>query len=71
MVEALATRTFSTVFGAAKAAGLSFNAIAAATGLKAERVSLIARGEGRVTGIDTIERIADGLRIPGAMLNAA
>jgi len=71
VVEALATRTFSTVFSAAKAAGLSFNAIAAATGLKAERVSLIARGEGRVTGIDTIERIADGLRIPGAMLGLA
>ncbi|WP_243706074.1 helix-turn-helix transcriptional regulator [Micromonospora sp. KC721] len=68
MVHALRTRTFSTVFAAAKAAGLSYNAIAAATGLKAERISLVARGEARITGIDTIERIADGLRIPGAML---
>ena len=71
VVRALATRTFSTVFTAAKAAGLSFNAIAAATGMKAERISLIARGKARVTSIETIERIGDGLRIPGAMLGLA
>ena len=71
VVHALASRTFSVVFTAAKAAGLSYNAIAAATGMKAERVSLIARGDTQVTGIDTIERIADGLHIPGAMMGLA
>ncbi|MFI7077147.1 hypothetical protein ACIBO1_07630 [Micromonospora sp. NPDC049903] len=59
------------VFSYAKTAGLSWNAMAAATGLKAERISLIARGEARITGIETIERIADGLRIPGAMVGLA
>jgi tetratricopeptide (TPR) repeat protein len=71
VVHALATRTFRTVFAAAKAAGVSFNAIAAATGMKPERVSLVARGAAAITGIDTIERIADGLRIPGEMLGLA
>jgi transcriptional regulator with XRE-family HTH domain len=71
VVQAVATRTFSTVFNAAKTAGLSYNAIAAATGMKAERVSLVARGEAKITGIDTIERIADGLHIPGGMLGLA
>jgi transcriptional regulator with XRE-family HTH domain len=71
VIRALATRAFSTVFMAAKAAGLSYLAIADATGIKPERVSLIARGAARVTGIDTIERIADGLRIPGEMLGLA
>jgi tetratricopeptide (TPR) repeat protein len=71
VAQALATHTFSTVFTAAKTAGLSFNAIAAATGMKAERVSLVARGGARITGIDTIERIADGLYIPGGMLGLA
>jgi tetratricopeptide (TPR) repeat protein len=71
VVEALASRRFSVVFTAAKLAGLSFNAIAAATGMKAERVSLVARGAATITGIDTIERIADGLRIPGGMLGLA
>ncbi|MBX7265611.1 hypothetical protein KIF24_05845 [Micromonospora sp. Llam7] len=71
VVQALRDRNFQVVFAAAKAAGLSWNAMAAATGLKAERISLVARGEARITGIDTIERIADGLRIPGSMVGLA
>lgn len=71
VVQALRARTFSTVFAAAKKAGLSWNAIAAATGLKADRISLIARGEAQITAFDTVERIADGLRIPGAMMGLA
>ncbi|MEU1813137.1 hypothetical protein [Micromonospora aurantiaca (nom. illeg.)] len=71
VVHALQTRSFDAVFAAAKAAGMSFNAIAGATGLKAERISLVARGESRITALDIIERIADGLRIPGAMLGLA
>ncbi|MDG4796939.1 hypothetical protein [Micromonospora sp. WMMD1082] len=71
VVQALRDRNFQAVFAAAKAAGLSWNAMAAAAGLKADRISLVARGEARITGIDTIERIADGLRIPGAMVGLA
>lgn len=69
--QALAARTFSAVFAAAKAAGLSYYAIGDAIGVKAERVAEVARGKGAITGIDTIERIADGLHIPGAMLGLA
>jgi hypothetical protein len=65
---ALAVRDFGVVFAAAKAAGLSFNTIAAATGMKAERVSLVARGAATVTAFVTVERIVDGLRIPGGMV---
>lgn len=71
VVQALAERDFGAVFTAAKAAGWSFNMIAAATGMKAERVSLIARGAATVTGFATVERIADGLRIPGRMVGLA
>lgn len=71
VVQALRTRNFGAVFAIGKAANLSFNAIAAATGLKAERISLVARGEARITALDTIERIADGLRLPGALLGLA
>ncbi|MEV4620507.1 helix-turn-helix domain-containing protein [Asanoa sp. NPDC049573] len=71
VAHALATRDFGVVFAAAKAAGMSFNAIAAATGMKAERVSLVARGAASVTALATVERIADGLRIPGAMVGLA
>lgn len=66
--RALAQRDFTVVFAAAQRANLSFNAIADATGIKADRVSKIARGIGEITGIETVERIADGLRIPGEML---
>jgi tetratricopeptide (TPR) repeat protein len=71
IVQALADRAFGLVFTRAQDAGMSFNAIAAATNMKAERVSLVARGAARITQIDTIERIADGLRIPGEMLGLA
>jgi len=69
--QALAQRNFTVVFTAAQRAQLSFNAIADAIGIKADRVSKIARGIGEITGIETVERIADGLRIPGEMLGLA
>ncbi|WFE60607.1 hypothetical protein [Micromonospora sp. WMMD712] len=71
IIHALAKRDFTPVFAAAKAAGLSYNAIAAACEMKTERVSLIARGSATVTSIDTVERIADGLHIPGGMVGLA
>lgn len=70
--QALARRDFTPVFRAAQQAGLSFNALAQSAGIKAERVSKIARGiGGAITGIETVERIADGLHIPGEMLGLA
>jgi transcriptional regulator with XRE-family HTH domain len=69
--QALALRDFAAVFSAAHAAGLTYSEIGDAISVKPTRISLIARGGQTVTGIDTIERIADGLQIPGAMLGLA
>ncbi|WP_329492547.1 hypothetical protein OG618_37795 (plasmid) [Kitasatospora sp. NBC_01246] len=71
LAAALAARDFAAVFTAARAAGISFNRIAEACGMKPERVSLVARGEARVTALESVERIADGLRIPGVLLGLA
>ncbi|MFE3151219.1 MULTISPECIES: hypothetical protein [unclassified Streptomyces] len=60
-----------TVFAVAHMNGASFNRIGEACGMKAERASKVARGEATVTALDTVERIADGLRIPGALLGLA
>ncbi|MER6471558.1 hypothetical protein [Streptomyces collinus] len=52
-------------------AGISYNRIAEACTLKPERVSQIARGTAAVSALATVERIAGGLRIPGALLGLA
>ncbi|MEU4490186.1 hypothetical protein AB0H94_35845 [Streptomyces purpurascens] len=70
-VRALQERDFTTVFAMAHGEGISFNRIAEACALKAERVSRIARGAAAVTALATVERIAGGLRIPGALLRLA
>ncbi|MFD5565538.1 hypothetical protein [Kitasatospora griseola] len=70
-MEALDRRDLGALFAATHRAGLSFNKIAEACGMKAERVSLVARGLATVTTLESIERIADGLRIPGALLGLA
>ncbi|MER7178550.1 hypothetical protein ABT404_03510 [Streptomyces hyaluromycini] len=70
-VRALGERDFTTVFAMAHDVGISFNRIAEACALKAERVSQIARGTTAVTALATVERIAGGLRIPGALLGLA
>ncbi|MFE2513331.1 hypothetical protein ACFXC9_33665 [Streptomyces naganishii] len=70
-VRALRERDFTTVFAMAHEAGISFNRIAEACALKADRVSQIARGAAAVTALATVERIASGLRIPGALLGLA
>ncbi|MEU3201417.1 hypothetical protein [Streptomyces sp. NPDC006996] len=59
------------MFALAHDVGISFNRIAEACALKAERVSQIARGTTAVTALTTVERIAGGLRIPGALLGLA
>ncbi|MFJ8769611.1 hypothetical protein [Streptomyces clavifer] len=69
--HAVRRRDFTTVFAMAHGHGISFNRIGEACGMKAERASKIARGEATVTALDTVERVADGLRIPGALLGLA
>ena len=70
-VRALQKRDFTVVFAMTHEAGISFNRIAEACALKAERVSQIARGTAAVTALATVERISGGLRIPGAFLGLA
>ncbi|GAA3381048.1 hypothetical protein GCM10020367_70770 [Streptomyces sannanensis] len=70
-IRALRERDFTKVFAMAHEAGISFNRIAEACALKSERVSQIARGTTSVTALATVERIAGGLRIPGALLGLA
>ncbi|MET8676068.1 hypothetical protein ABZW18_00285 [Streptomyces sp. NPDC004647] len=70
-VRAVQNRDFTAVFAMARENEISFYRIGEACGMKAERVSKIARGEARVTTLVTIERVADALRIPGALLGLA
>ncbi|MET8585551.1 hypothetical protein ABZX39_32450 [Streptomyces collinus] len=59
------------VLAMAHDAGISYNRIAEACTLKPERVSQIARGTTTVIALAIVERIAGGLRIPGALLGPA
>lgn len=69
---ALDRRDVGAVFALARAqAGISYNRISEACGIRAERVSKMARGDGTVTSLPVLERIADGLRIPGRDLGLA
>ncbi|MGW0425125.1 hypothetical protein [Streptomyces sp. NPDC003015] len=61
-------RDFTTLFARAHDHGVSYYRISEASGIKPGRISLIARGEGTVTALDTIVRVGDALRIPGAHL---
>ncbi|WP_328983098.1 hypothetical protein OG258_53525 [Streptomyces mirabilis] len=70
-MRALRERDFTVVFAIAHDAGISYNRIAEACALKSERVSQIARGTTAVTALAIVERIAGGLRIPGALLGLA
>ena len=51
--------------------GMSQNAIANACGLTPGKVSTIMKGSAQVTSFEVLARIADGLHIPGGMLNLA
>ncbi|MGW4446248.1 hypothetical protein [Streptomyces sp. NPDC004682] len=70
-VRAVRDRDLGTVFRLAHRHGVSYYRIGSACGLKPDRVSRIAKGGATVTAMDTIERIADGLRIPGHLLGLA
>ncbi|UVN55650.1 helix-turn-helix domain-containing protein [Streptomyces albus] len=65
-------RDFSQVFQLAKKkAGIYPSRIAALCGMTPSRVGEIMSGRRSLAHIDVIERVADGLRIPGAMLGLA
>ncbi|MFF9570667.1 helix-turn-helix domain-containing protein [Streptomyces sp. NPDC014685] len=69
---ALIEHDFAAVFTLIKKwGGLSQNRIASACQLTPGKVSTIISGSQRVTSFEVICRIADGLRIPGALLGLA
>ncbi|MFJ8732282.1 hypothetical protein [Streptomyces bauhiniae] len=70
-VRAARARDFAVLFAMVRRAGVSANRIGHCCGMKPERVSKVSKNEASVTALDTIERIADGLRIPGALMGLA
>ncbi|GAA0655384.1 hypothetical protein GCM10009548_22330 [Streptomyces malaysiensis subsp. malaysiensis] len=69
---ALARHDFGAFFALArKWSGISYMRIADACDMKPERVGKLARGEGRVTSVEKMEQIADGLRVPGGLMRLA
>ncbi|MFH8591609.1 hypothetical protein [Streptomyces rimosus] len=70
--EACRVRDFGRIFQLmTRRAGIPQSRIAALCGLTASRVSEVVASRRSITSIDVIERISDGLRIPGAMLGLA
>ncbi|MGW1071478.1 hypothetical protein [Streptomyces sp. NPDC002537] len=70
-VEACRARDFSTIFKTAKRAGLYPSLIARRVELTPSAVGEVIKGQREVKDIRVIERVADGLRIPGHMLGLA
>ncbi|WP_413804245.1 helix-turn-helix domain-containing protein [Streptomyces sp. OE57] len=71
MVEACRDRDFGKVFALAKRAGLYPSRIARRCDMTPSRVGEIISGRRSLTHIAVIERVADGLGIPGHMLGLA
>ncbi|MEV8095270.1 hypothetical protein [Kitasatospora sp. NPDC085879] len=72
MIAACAVRDFAVVFQLAKRkGGFHPSRIARACELTPSRVGEVMKGKPKITNIAVIERIADGLRIPGHMLGLA
>jgi len=72
MVHACRIRDFSAIFRLVRRrAGIYPSRIAALCGMTPSRVGEIMSGRRKLAHIDVIERVADGLRIPGAMLGLA
>lgn len=70
--QALEEHDFAAAFSLIKKwGGLSQNRIAAACQLTPGKVSTIMSGASRVTSIEVIRRISDGLRIPGRLVGLA
>src|SRR5262245_6226126 len=72
MINACRARDFTKVFRLMKAkAGIYPSMIARRCELTPSRVGEVIAGQRRLQHMDVIERIADGLRIPGHMLGLA
>ncbi|WP_407560495.1 tetratricopeptide repeat protein [Streptomyces sp. 184] len=71
MIRACRERDFSRVFRLVKRAGIYPALIARRCELTPSRVGEIAQGQRVIRDMNVIERIADGLRIPGHMLGLA
>ncbi len=71
MVAACRKRDFAAVFRLLKLAGIYPSLIARACDMTPSRVGEIASGKRRIEKIELIERIADGLHLPGHMLGLA
>ncbi|MFF9640542.1 tetratricopeptide repeat protein [Kitasatospora aureofaciens] len=71
MVAACRRRDFAAVFRLLKPAGIYPSLIARACDMTPSRVGEIASGKRRIEKIELVERIADGLHIPGHMLGLA
>ncbi|MER6052021.1 helix-turn-helix transcriptional regulator [Streptomyces sp. NPDC001793] len=70
--EAIEVNDFGQLFHLVrKWAGISYNRIAEACDIKSSRISELARGEGSITTLAKIEKVADALRVPGHMLRLA
>lgn len=72
MIAACAARDFTKVFGLAKArGGFHISRIARQCELTPSRVGEVISGRRTITNMSVIERVADGLRVPGHMLGLA
>ncbi len=71
LLDAARRRDIGALFAIAHQAGISYNRISSACDIPAERVSKLAKGDGTVTSLPVIERICDGLWIPGHLLGLA
>ncbi|GHF61811.1 hypothetical protein GCM10010218_49240 [Streptomyces mashuensis] len=71
MVAACRERDFAAIFKIARRAGMHNVVIARQCMLTASRVGEVISGKRGITNIAVIERVADGLRIPGHMLGLA
>ncbi|MEU5125409.1 hypothetical protein [Streptomyces mobaraensis] len=72
MISACRERDFSQIFRlAARRGGIHYTGIGQRVSLTASRVGEIASGKRNIRDMDVIERVADGLRIPGHMLGLA
>ncbi|MFJ9456400.1 tetratricopeptide repeat protein [Kitasatospora sp. NPDC101447] len=71
MIAACRRRDFAAIFRLLKLAGIYPSRIARACDMTPSRVGEVMAGKPRIEKIDVIERIADGLHIPGHMLGLA
>lgn len=71
MVTACRDRDFSKIFRLAKRAGIYPSRIARRCDLTASRVGEVIAGQRQIRDMAVIERVADGLHIPGHMLGLA